>query len=257
MLNFGDNSTMLIVVPLVALIISFLFSMLGLGGGQLYVPIFYWLGMDLKTEAIPLGLLLNFITQFSAATIYLRKKLVEVVAGGPIIITSLVFPVLGAFFTHYISARIIILIIGVLLIVVATQTLFNWKPGSGKFSRRQKIILGLLAGSVIGFIVGFLGRGGGSFVVPTLLIIGFTPKRAAATSSFVCTFSAFTGFLAHTISCHIDLCLAFLGIGAAISGSQIGSRLMADKIKGKMLRIIFAFVLIVIGIQLISTEIFY
>lgn len=39
--------------------VALVFSMLGLGGGMLYVPLFKWLELPLKTVAIPLSLLLN------------------------------------------------------------------------------------------------------------------------------------------------------------------------------------------------------
>jgi len=47
--------------------LSFVFSMLGMGGGQIYIPVLYWLGLDFKLEAIPLGLLLNFCVQLSSS----------------------------------------------------------------------------------------------------------------------------------------------------------------------------------------------
>ena len=46
-------------VPPLFFVIAFVFSMLGMGGSQLYIPILFWMGMDFKTEAIPLGMLLN------------------------------------------------------------------------------------------------------------------------------------------------------------------------------------------------------
>jgi hypothetical protein len=36
--------------------IAFVFSMLGMGGSQLYISILFWMGMDFKTEAVPLGM---------------------------------------------------------------------------------------------------------------------------------------------------------------------------------------------------------
>jgi uncharacterized membrane protein YfcA len=57
-------------------VIAFVFSMLGMGGSQLYIPILFWLGMDFKTEAIPLGMLLNVVNSSSAAITYSRKRLV-------------------------------------------------------------------------------------------------------------------------------------------------------------------------------------
>ena len=50
-----ELSTYLLATGLI-FVVSVLFSMLGLGGGMLYVPIFKWLGFPLKTVAIPLGL---------------------------------------------------------------------------------------------------------------------------------------------------------------------------------------------------------
>lgn len=51
----SQGSTHLIATALV-FAVSLVFSMLGLGGAMLYVPIFKWLELPLKTVAIPLGL---------------------------------------------------------------------------------------------------------------------------------------------------------------------------------------------------------
>ena len=59
------TTTHLIATGLV-FVVSAVFAMLGLGGGMLYVPVFKWLELPLKTVAIPLGLLLNGVTSASA-----------------------------------------------------------------------------------------------------------------------------------------------------------------------------------------------
>ena len=59
------TSTHLLATGLVFAVAT-VFSMLGLGGGMLYVPLFKWLELPLKTVAIPLGLLLNGVTSASA-----------------------------------------------------------------------------------------------------------------------------------------------------------------------------------------------
>jgi uncharacterized membrane protein YfcA len=249
-----NNITVLI--PFIILGISFFFSMLGLGGAQLYVPIFYWLGMSLKSEAIPMALLLNFITQVSTSVTYLRKRLVDIVAGLPLLITSTIFPVVGANFTDRLSTRWIILIIGIILISVSIYTFFDWKRSGQVFNRRQKVIIGLVAGSLIGFIVGFIGHGGGTFVVSTLLVLGFAPKNAAATSSFICAFSSLTGFLTHASQVQVNWSLYLPGVIAAVIGSQLGSRFMAARMKSEPLKRLFAIVLFLIGIQLVIKEFF-
>ena len=66
----------LYLAPPIFFVIAFVFSMLGMGGSQLYIPILYWMGLDFKTEAVPLGMLLNVVNSSSAAFTYWRKKLI-------------------------------------------------------------------------------------------------------------------------------------------------------------------------------------
>lgn len=55
------------------------FSMLGLGGGSVYVPLFSLLGYDLKTVAVPEGIFLVFITGLSSSINFIRYKLIDFV----------------------------------------------------------------------------------------------------------------------------------------------------------------------------------
>ena len=84
-----DTSTYILATGLI-FVVSVPFSMLGLGGGMLYVPIFKWLGFPLKAVAIPLGLLLNGVTTLSAFLRYTREGLVDFRGGLPAAISGLV-----------------------------------------------------------------------------------------------------------------------------------------------------------------------
>jgi hypothetical protein len=48
-----------------------------------YIPILFWTGRDFKTEAIPLGMLLNLVSSSSAAITYGRKGIVAWRMAGP------------------------------------------------------------------------------------------------------------------------------------------------------------------------------
>jgi len=51
----------------------------------------FWMGMDFKMKAIPLGLLLNFCVQISCFTTYARKKLVDFKIALPFALAMIAF----------------------------------------------------------------------------------------------------------------------------------------------------------------------
>jgi len=67
---------MFYLVLLIFFCIALVFSMLGLGGSGLYIPILYWMGLEFKTEAIPLGMLCgeNVILDRDVAILFLFDK---------------------------------------------------------------------------------------------------------------------------------------------------------------------------------------
>jgi uncharacterized membrane protein YfcA len=236
--------------PLAVLGISFFFSMLGMGGGQLYIPVFYWLGLDFKAQAIPLGLLLNVVTSSSASLTYLRHRLVKLRTAVPFAVSMIAAAPMGALFTAYVPTEVIITLFAVFLLLAAGLALSGWKPPRTLTGWREWA-LSLAVGTTLGLLVGMLGRGGGSFVMPTLLVLGLDSKNAAATSSFIVTFSATAGFLGHLAQGRVNWPLAAACALAALIGSQTGSRLMVQRVKSQTLRRLFALVLVAVAIQLL------
>jgi len=237
--------------PLLFLVISFVFSMLGMGGSQLYIPILYWLGMNFKHEAIPLGLLLNVVTSASAAVTYYRHGLIRVRLAIPFALTMIVCAPLGAFINFQVSTKLVILVFALFTLAGSILAATNWKPKKKVESKKAEIIMGTTAGSILGLVVGFAGRGGGAMVVPVLLMSGLEAKAAAATSSFIITCAAISGLLGHLPAAHFYPLLTLLTIAAVLIGSQLGSRLMAGKMEPKGVRYVFAAVLFLVAVLLL------
>jgi len=234
---------MLYLVPLVFFCIAFVFSMLGMGGSQLYIPILYWLGFDFKTEAIPLGMLLNVVNSATATTTYMIKRMVLWEAALPFAFAMLIFPPVGAFLNAQLPSKVLIGFFAVFTATAATVMLSGWKP-RGKMSPTGRIILGLSAGSILGLVAGLIGRGGGSFIVPILFIAGLELKVAAATSAFVVTCSGVSSFVAHlAIEARPNWVVWVYCVVAVFLGSEIGSRVMAERLKPKGVRTIFGIAL--------------
>ncbi len=237
----------------VILVLAFIFSMIGLGGAMLYVPVFHWLGFDFKTEAIPTGLLLNGITAVSAAIVYFRAKMVDVKGSVPLIVSSFLGAPVGAYLTKMVSTTMLILLFAVSMIFAGGRMLLtaNRPEKTGTMEPRTRFLLMGAGGFFIGMIAGLLGVGGGFLFVPMMLAMGYPTKRAAATSSFVVIFSSFSGFAGHLAEGHFNWALMFFTTIGVIIGSQIGAQVMKEKMKAKWIKQIFAVVLLGVAVKLL------
>lgn len=243
---------LLFITPVLFFFIAFVFSMLGMGGSQLYIPILFWSGMDFKTQAIPLGMLLNVVNSSSAAITYGKKKLIDWKIAIPFGSTMILFAPIGTWLNINLPTRPVILIFALFTATAAILMLSGWKPKKSEFSSKERIVLGVFGGSVLGFFAGLIGRGGGSFVVPLLYIAGLRAKTAAATSAFVVTCSGISSFLSHILTAaQPNWSIWILCVFSVLTGSQLGSRLMAIKLKSRYIKIIFGTVLLGVAVILI------
>jgi uncharacterized membrane protein YfcA len=243
---------LLLVTPILFFFIAFVFSMLGMGGSQLYTPILFWLGMDFKTAAIPLGLLLNVVNSSSAAVTYGRKKLIDWRVAAPFGVAMILLAPIGTWLNIALPTEPIILIFALFTATAAVLMLSGWRPKKGTFSPKKRGALGVIGGSVLGFFAGLIGRGGGSFVVPLLYMVGLEATTAAATSAFVVTCSGTSSLLSHIFTtAQPNWSIWILCIFSVLIGSQMGSRLMATKLKPRHVKVIFGVVLLGVAAILI------
>ncbi len=246
----------LYLAPPVFFFIAFVFSMLGMGGSQLYIPILFWLGMDFKTQAIPLGMLLNVVNSSSAAITYGRKKLIDWRFAIPFGLSMILLAPVGTWVNISLPTKPVILIFALFTASAATLMLSGWRPKKGNLTSSQKITMSIVAGGILGFFAGLIGRGGGSFVVPLLYIAGLEAKLAAATSAMVVTFSGLSSFVSHIFTAaRPNWPIWALCVLAVLAGSQTGSRLMAGKLKSKSVKLIFGVVLLGVAVLLIVKDV--
>ncbi|AEH44121.1 protein of unknown function DUF81 [Thermodesulfatator indicus DSM 15286] len=241
-----------LVVSLIILLAAFVFSMLGLGGALLYIPIFKWFGFDFKSVAIPTGLFLNGVTALSAALYYLRAGMVDVRGSLPMVLASFLGAPVGAYFTRFVPTDTLVLLFSFAMVVAGIRMLFasgQAEPTELMPFAKRALITGV-ASFFIGFIAGLLGIGGGFLFVPLMIAVGYPTKKAAATCSFIVVFSSFSGFLAHVAEGHFDPKLLVATTLAVIVGSQLGARVMRGKMKPKWIKRLFGVLLIAVAIKL-------
>lgn len=246
-------------MPLILLLViiftaSFILTMIGLGGGLVFSPLFVLLGFPVTT-AVSASLFLNGIAAASAAITYFRKKMVDVKIGLPLLVTSTLCAPFGAMVTGRINLRVFTGILAMVIIVAAIRMLFSKKNESdGKeVSLIRRIIGGGSIGVFVGFMAGLLGIGGGVFIVPLLIYVLKVPtKTAAATTIFVVIFSSFSGFITHISLAATDWKFILTAAVFSFIGGQLGSRVMAEKLKGRTVRRIFGVVLLLFALKLIQ-----
>lgn len=243
-------------VPLLFFVISFLFSMLGMGGSQLYIPILFWVGMDLKTEAIPLGILLNVISSASSAIVYSMRRMVSWRIALPLALAMLVLAPVGAQLNTRVSELVLLIVFALFTLSAALLMLSGWRSAWRWRSPIARVGTGVVGGGVLGFVAGFIGRGGGSFVVPLLCMSGMEAKAAAATSTFVVFCTGIASLVAHIAGAAQPQWGLWIACAACVlAGSQLGSRVMADRLRPKGVRKLFGIVLVAVALLILVKDV--
>ena len=115
---------------------------------------------------------------------------------------------------------------------------------------RTLLVVGLCVGGLAGFLGGLLGVGGGNIIVPALVALGFDPKKASASTSFVVIFASLAGFLGHATLAGMDGPLLGWTASGSMAGAALGSWLMSDRLRGPQVKLIIGVVLIVIALKM-------
>lgn len=240
----------------IASVLVFLFTTVltiaGVGAAFIIIPTFYWLGIPL-TEAMAVALLLNAISMTFASVNYIRYKLVSFGTAIPIILLAVVFSPLGAYSTRYFPKEVLILIFSAFLLFAGSMMLF-YAPKTkedGRSSSRRELKTGIGLGVGAGYLGGLLGVGGGNFIVPALVWLGFDSKRASATTAFIVIFSSLSGFFGHTAMGNIKWQLLVPAAVASVAAAIVGSWLMHKKLETRHVKKIIGVVLYAIAAKML------
>ena len=233
---------------------SLLLTMVGLGGGLIFSPLFILLSFPVST-AVSASLFLNGIAALSAAITYFRKKMVDVQVGVPLILASVLAAPLGALTTSRVNIKTFTAILAGVIFLAALRMLFSGKveAAAEEVSTWRRIVGGGAIGLIIGYLAGLLGIGGGVFIVPLLIFVLRVPtKIAAATSIFIVVFSSFSGFVTHVSLARADWHFILVAALFSFGGGQVGSRIMAERLKGSTVRRLFGVVLLLFAFKLLQ-----
>jgi uncharacterized membrane protein YfcA len=236
---------------LITFIFTTLLTIAGVGAAFILIPVFIALGIPVHI-AMATALLLNSIAMIFASYRFIKNRMVMWKVAVPILIVATALSPAGAYVSQGLNRDVLLwLFVAFLLFAAGMMLFYKPKQKDTKSSKSWQVISGLLVGAFAGFLGGLLGVGGGNFVVPVLVWLGYNPKKASATTSFIVIFSSFSGFLGHVTFGSVSMqLLGFTVVGSAL-GAIVGAWLMTEKLKRDQVKLIISIVLLGIAAKMI------
>lgn len=113
-------------------------------------------------------------------------------------------------------------------------------------------VVTVFCGSLVGFSLGLIGGGGSILAVPLLLyVVGIrNPHVAIGTSALAVGVNAFGNLLGHWQRGNVKWPCAATFASAGIAGAAVGSTL-GKRVDGRELLVLFAFVMVAVGIAML------
>lgn len=250
-------------------------SIVGLGGGIIIVPALLYLAQhftpfaSIQTPvAVGTSLFLIIITSLASTLSYHKQKRIDTTSGWLFFLGCGPGAMIGAYFSDSIDSNLFLIGFGCFMLFVSgvlyirdriqikrkadwsvMRTYTDEQGISTTYGYHRWIVI--LSSLAIGLISGMFGIGGGSLMVPLMLIVfGFPAHVATATSMFVIFWAAITGSLVQMVQGNIHwLAVLFLAPGSWLGGRA--GAYISMKMSTKSLMILIRILLIIVAIKMI------
>jgi len=251
----------LVFMYLAFFIASCISSMIGIGGGVLYVPILLAFGFPFY-QAAAISIFIIMALSISASLVYYRAQLIDWKLAFIIEPLAAIMSLMGGYYSSFIKIKELKILFILFLIVSGYFMIKPVKKIQDKFINQRKwgywlrkfgeeeysvnLLLGLPITALAGLMAGLLGTGGGVIKVSLMvLFLGVPMKIAVGTSCFMVGITALFGFWGHFFAGHFEPKMALILAVVVFIGAQAGSRISikADKILLKKIYVLFLFLI--------------
>lgn len=230
-------------------IISLLYATVGQAGGTAFLALMAFAAFP-PSEMRPTALALNIVAATYSSWMFNRKAVIDWKKLRLLLIPSLPTALIGGFIV--LDERVYKHTTGITLLIAGiAMTVGRWARDLDNESETP--IWGAVAvGATVGLISGITGVGGGVFLAPMLIWLGWaSPRQAAALSSPFILANSLLGligvlFAGQFPSPHIGL-YAIAALAGAMVGAAIGQRWLGQIAT----RFVLAGILLAAGVQLV------
>ena len=211
--------------------------------------------------AVGIALSSDVLASAVSAYTYHKNKNLDVKNGLIMMASVLAFTVVGSYIASLVPSRtmgnfsvFMTFLLGIKFIVRPVMTTREAMLG---VSPKKRVFQSLACGTLIGFICGFIGAGGGMMMLLILTsVLGYELKTAVGTSVFIMTFTALTGAVSHFVIGGApdwvvwSLCVVFTLVWARIAA------VFANRASPRTLNRATGVVLVVLGAVILGVGLF-
>jgi uncharacterized protein len=240
--------TTVVLLALMILIAAALYSSVGHAGASGYLAAMALMSVDpsiMKPTALSLNVLVASIATFQFA----RAGCFSWTLWWPFAVLSIPAAYVGGAVT--LPGQYYRPLVGAVLLFAAVRLLLAKRPQVESQTRRPPVGVGLVCGAGIGLLAGLTGTGGGIFLTPLLLFMGWanTKHASGASAAFILanSIAGLMGLLAEWPQ--LPQAIPLWG-AAAVVGGLVGSYFGSRRLQSMTLRRILGVVLIIAGLKL-------
>ena len=248
----------MLILSILFFITATLYSSVGFGGGSTYLALLLIWGIPYHIFPV-IALLCNVFVVSGNCYNYIRARNLNLKLLAPYLIGSVPFAYIGA--SLPVEKKLFEILLFLVLAVAGLLLLFKFKSYDDDEENYKKvpIIVSIIIGSLLGFISGIVGIGGGIFLSPILFLIraGKAKHIITAASLFILinSLSGIIGQLSKNVVL-IEISNYWFLLLAVLVGGQLGNFLNLKMLPTRILALVTAalvlFVALRMGIKLFT-----
>lgn len=228
----------------------------GIGGGLIMIPLMVEILKLNQHKAHGTSLVALVFTGIGGAATYAVNGSLDIKGAAWLAVTAVITSPLGARYCNVLTEKKLKKYFGAFLIFCAALLLA--KPYLSNFigvlPGYSKAIILLVTGALTGFLSGMMGVGGGTIMIPVMVILaGFTQHVAQGTSLLVMVPAGAIGAFTHWKMDNVEKGILWGLIPGIILGTYLGGNI-SNIIPNDTLRLVFAAMLIFIGLRYVRTS---
>lgn len=233
------------------LLVAVLYAAVGQAGASGYLALMALTGTAAGTMKVT-ALALNTAVAAIGTWVFLRAGRLSWRSIWPFAVLGFPFSMLGG--AIHLPAEVYFPVVGAVLILSAVQMTRSalGRAALQTPSRHPPFLAALLTGAVIGLVSGMTGTGGGVFLAPVILMMGWASARDTASITAVYNLVNSAAALLGAWAIWDQLPTAMpLWLAAVVLGGTLGAAIGARHLPERALRLLLALLLFVSGLRML------